>query len=161
MMGNTYVHYGSSKFQNEKFKSIKNELYFTKPSGGLWASPIDAKFGWKDWNECSSFAECSEENCFQFRLDADAKVLDIYSEKDLDGLPVKGLDGLPALDGLHSFLDFEELLRQGYDAIELHLSQEKPVNTFGLHGLRYRLYGWDCDSILVMNPDVIEPTLEK
>ncbi|MFR3519297.1 MAG: hypothetical protein ACLTT4_12785 [Coprobacillus cateniformis] len=43
-------------------------------------------------------------------------------------------------------LDFEELKRQ-YDAIEVNISND--------YGLYWKLYGWDCDSILVMNSDVV------
>ena len=40
-----------------------------------------------------------------------------------------------------------------YDAIELHLSDE--VTDDYLESLYFKLYGWDCDSILIMNPDII------
>lgn len=46
------------------------------------------------------------------------------------------------------YLDFEKLRELGIDAIELHLI-ENPE-------LYWTLYTWDCDSVLVMNPDVIE-----
>ena len=44
-------------------------------------------------------------------------------------------------------IDFESLSKS-YDAIELHLSDSED-------NLYMMLYGWDCDSILIMNPDVI------
>ena len=37
-----YIHYGCTSFDKLKFQEIK---------GGLWASPIDAEYGWKDWCE--------------------------------------------------------------------------------------------------------------
>ena len=43
-------------------------------------------------------------------------------------------------------LDFEKLAQE-YDAIEVLIS--------GDPGLYYELYGWDCDSILIMNPEII------
>ena len=47
-----------------------------------------------------------------------------------------------------SFLpDFEKLLSDGVDAIELFISDDRE--------LYWSLYGWDCDSILIMNPDVV------
>ena len=44
--------------------------------------------------------------------------------------------------------DFEKMLADGWDAIELHLSE--------CGELYWALYGWDCDCILVMNPDIVE-----
>ena len=41
-----------------------------------------------------------------------------------------------------------------YDAIELHLSEEV-VDDY-LESLYFKLYGWDCDSILIMNKDIIK-----
>ena len=51
-------------------------------------------------------------------------------------------------------LDFE-LLTYEYDAIELHLSEDNSRGDF-MECLYWVLYGWDCDSILIMNPDVVE-----
>jgi len=45
------------------------------------------------------------------------------------------------------YLDFNKL-KEEYDAIEVFISSDSRL---------YRaLYGWDCDSILIMNKDVIE-----
>lgn len=51
------------------------------------------------------------------------------------------------------YLDFEELRKQGVDAIELHLSEYCE--------LYYILYTWDCDSILIMNKYIIESEGDK
>ena len=44
-------------------------------------------------------------------------------------------------------LDFEKLSKE-YDAIEVFISKDEQ--------LYWDLYGWDCDSILIMNSDIIE-----
>ena len=46
-MSKTYIHYGHSSFDRESFNHIKRHGISTKPSGGLWGSPIKAKYGWK------------------------------------------------------------------------------------------------------------------
>ena len=43
--------------------------------------------------------------------------------------------------------DFEAILRQGYDAMEIHISE--------CPSLYSAMYGWDVDSILIMNPDIV------
>lgn len=142
MMKTRYIHYGSTTFDPERFREVKNEDYRPKPSGGFWGSPVGAGFGWKDWCDRENYMDCTEENSFTFTIKDDAHVLHIRSGANLGGLPmIKEEYG-------KIYLDFEKLRELGVDAIELHLS-ENPE-------LYYTLYTWDCGSIRIMNPDVIE-----
>lgn len=127
----------------KKFKEISNRDYMTKPEGGLWASDEAAEYGWKLWNEDNKFAECKEKNSFRFELSSTANVLHIRSIEDLEELPK-----LEAFLSDSVCLDFEKLKASGIDAIELHFSED--------WRLYWALYGWDCDSILIMNPDVVQ-----
>lgn len=141
-----FVHYGSKKFKEDLFEPIKNR-YWVKPDGGLWASSVNAKYGWKDWNKDSGFRECKEENSFKFKLKANAKVCIINNVKDLELLPIQ--NQTPSLCRKPiSFLDFEKLITIGYDAMLVNLSND--------YELYWTLYGWDCDSLLVFNKDSIE-----
>lgn len=144
-----YIHYGHTEFRRDLFCPIQNRQMFSKPWGGLWASPVDAKFGWIEWCEENHFREYSVSNCFEFTLSDEAKVLHIYSVDQLVDLPRTD-------ETLANWvcLDFEQLLADGWDAVELHLSDENRSGGF-MDGLYWSLYGWDCDSILVMNPEVV------
>lgn len=119
---------------------LKNRT-LPKPFGGLWASRVNAKWGWKDWCESEEFRECNKNNSFSFVISDVAKILQINSVKDIENLP------LISKNSSWICLDFEELSRD-YDAIEVNISEDEM--------LYWNLYGWDCDSILVMNPDVIQ-----
>lgn len=143
-MQKTYIHYGYEPFDRDLIQPIRNRDYFTKPWGGFWASPVDAEFGWKQWCEREQFALDRFVHSFTFTLSPEAKVLTIGSTLDLHGLPRGDTLGL---DMGMVCLDFEELLRQGYDAVELELSRDWE--------LYWELYGWDCDSIVILNPDII------
>ena len=152
-MGTEYIHYGSAKFEMGKFLPVKNaEFGFTKPErGGLLASPVGAKYGWKEWNEDNHFTHCDEAISFRFSLKPSARVLHLRCAGDLDKVP--------ELDTkLHtsSFKPDFEALSKTYDAIELHLSDE-PASAAWERSLYWALYGWDCDSILVLHGDVIVP----
>jgi len=52
------IHYGSTSFDPKKFNPVLNS--YIKPTGGLWTSPIDSEFGWKDWCTAEDFRECNE-----------------------------------------------------------------------------------------------------
>lgn len=137
-----YIHYGHKAFNEKLFMEIKN-YGFAKPKGGLWASAINAKFGWKDWCKDEHFRDCTKDNSFKFKLKDGTRVLKIDNAEMLKTLPVIELP--------YNFswitLDFEKL-KEEYDVIEVLISED--------HQLYWDLYGWDCDSLLVMNKDVIE-----
>ena len=80
------IHYGSDKFIPEKVLPVKNDSCVKpKKDGGLWTSPIDSKWGWKDWNDCEQFRDCDEQNSFTVCLKADAKIFVIKCS--LNALP--------------------------------------------------------------------------
>ena len=150
-----YIHYGADKFDRNKFLRIVNQDHdWTKPKqGGIWASSIDAKFGWKQWCESEDFYTERLQKSFQFCLLSNAKVCHIRNYKDLYKLPElsnKILD-IP-IKSIYYRIDFEKASKV-YDAIELHLSED--IYTDYQNSLYFKLYAWDCDSILIMNPDII------
>ena len=153
MSSKKYIHYGHAEFRPELFREIKNRYEFVKPSGGLWASAVDAPYGWKQWCMDQDFYVHRLQDNFTFELSENSKILHIRSVEDLESLPKQEN---VVINPPWVSLDFEKLLADGWDAVELHLSEEN-LDTLGwFDGLYYALYGWDCDSILIMNPDVVE-----
>lgn len=152
-----YIHWGHRNFDKNQFRKIENEKEWVKPIGGLWASPVDAKYGWKDWNDDNEFKHYQEDCFFKFILSNDAKVLHLYHANDLKDLPKQD-----SRIKSYECLDFETL-SETYDAIELHLSEDK-ANEYDYrnnHTLYWALYGWDCDSIIITNPDIVIPEIPK
>lgn len=97
----------------------------------------------KNWCEAEEFGLDRLDRHFLFTLKAGAKVLELNHEDQLDNLPK--LEPYNKHDHYDSCnLDFEKLSSE-YDAIE--------VTDIGR--LYWPLYGWDCNSILVMNPDIV------
>ena len=141
-----YIHYGATRFIEEYWEPIQNQNWI-KPHGGLWASAVDAQYGWKDWNENSDYQACDEMNSFKFKLKPEAKLLVIDSVNALKRLHKLQYTVTTLVRDVY-FLNFERLLEDGYDAIDFQLSKDRE--------LYWSMYGWDCDSILVMNKDVIE-----
>ena len=54
------------------------------------------------------------------------------------------------------YIDFEKCFDQGIDAIELKVFSYWDNADQSI--LYWKLYGWDCDCILILNPDCIERT---
>ena len=140
-----YIHFGHNSFDKNKFKPIKNLNYISKPSGGLWASRLDSKYGWEKWAKNNEIDFCDLTKSFQFKISNSAKILTIDNVNKLKKLPLIKKD-LSKEIGLSNQIDFEKLAMK-YDAIEVLISKDEE--------LYFALYGWDCDSILVLNPNVI------
>lgn len=145
-----YIHYGADKYEPGKFKPIVNCNYdWTKPrSGGLWASPVDAEWGWKQWCSSEDFETERLVSSFTFTLSPEARVCHVRTINDLRKLPKRQ----HMINSMYYLIDFEKAMQE-YDAIELHLSEDIGDSWEG--SLYFKLYGWDCDSILIMNPEVI------
>lgn len=148
------IHWGSKKFDTKRFKKVENK-FFNKPEGGLWTSPIDSDYGWERWCEDNDFrTEYFEDptNNFLIQLKPSARIYTINSLEDLNQLHNKFMQNVTS-DPIRcfTFLDFEKISKY-YDAIFLteHGQWETRLST-------PNLYGWDCESVLILNKNVVLP----
>ena len=139
------IHYGSSSFDPSKFKPIKDSEGFmgVKPRGGLWASPVNAEYGWVDWCKDNDYANGSLLESFELTVVGNILVID--SKENLDLLP--WVDN----DRFNCFISFETLVKAGYDAIHLTGRGEDETR----YCFPKSLSGWDCESVLVLNKSSI------
>lgn len=144
-----YVHYGSNHFLRDYFLPITNNVSCTdKPLGGLWASPTnDVDIGWETWCRLEGFKIDSLDKCFFFTLKDNARILTLSTPDDL-------VDAGISLNCFFDGIDFEEL-KKHYDAIQVYIQRGDTYN----NNLRHFLMDWDVDSLLVMNPNVIEEVI--
>lgn len=150
----TYIHYGNIHFDPTIRFPMKNKEHpWVKPNGGLWASRVNASFGWKDWCKSENFRDCDKAVSFLFQIKDESKVYRISTLEDLKKLP--SLYQEYELDPLTNYyIDFEKCLSMGIDALELCWYGEEWENVSN-GDLHFKLYGWDCDCILVLNPDAV------
>ena len=143
-----YVHYGSSHFDKHIFQKAKNPEFGIKPEYGLWGSPVNSEYGWKHWCEENGFRECSDENCFYFRIRG-WQVYEIESKEDLSILPHTENDkGYKKLYPNVAFLDYEAIGSNSYPYSALDIS---------IKDLGEYLPGYDCDCIFVLDDyDLVE-----
>ena len=145
----TCIHYGSNFYDPLKFKEIGyNHPMKTKPSGGLWGTWNGAEYGWQQWCIDNEFKEERLSLSFLFYLAPETRILELSDIEDLDMIPT--LEYREFHIGLYPttiHIDWFELMKT-YDVVKLNYSNNE--------NLWYRvLYGWDCDSVLVMNKDVL------
>lgn len=148
-----YIHYGSDTFKPELVTKKKNNHSnaIPKPDFGLWASPVETSYGWKDF----SMEGRNYSKSFKFILNEYAKVLTIRSENDI--LPY--IEKNPLLPNIFSHrankttmfdtINFDRIINDGYNAIELVITDD-----WSMHGGVFN--SWDCDCIVIFNPDIIK-----
>ena len=58
---------------------------------------------------------------------------------------------------MNSDIDFEELAKE-YDGIMVWMYRSKDIDEEArmFDGMYYRMYGWDVDTLVVFNQDIIE-----
>lgn len=145
-----YKHYfkaPNDSFDKSKVSKITNRLHFTKPAGGFWGARADED-SFYEWDpEYVSESWCLT-NPFYFKIKPGSNILPIRDKCDLEYLPKINGTAFSSHDEIH--LDFERLALI-HDAIELRCIDK----------LYYELYGWDCNSILILNRDIIIPCNEE
>ena len=156
-MSRVYRHYGCEMFSHGLFAAIENEPHFCKPRGGLWGSPLreDGNTGWSEWCRDEKFHVDRLEKFFDFSLREDSRITVVHTLHDLKILvrkytrPIE--DPIFPSTWTTRYLDFV-LMSQDFDAIELTESGqwETRLSTPSL-------YGWDCESVLVLTPAVVVP----
>lgn len=147
-----WITYGSDAFDPSRFKvpqpcnSVAN-----KPLNGLWACPLNSRYGWEAWCREEGFKTARLNSSFTFKLKPDAKIY-----------VIDNLDDLINISTYHYFsewlIDVNRLLSEGYDgiyatenAIKLRDCYKTPRGT--VEGLGC----WDAESICIFNPNVIIP----
>ncbi len=149
----TLIHYGSARFSNSKWEVIQNKGSI-KPLGGLWTSPINSTHSWKHWCHRERFRRCRKHESFTLSLKENARIYIIDSCLDIDKMPVlkQGEDWF-ILSKIMCRPDFEELSKN-YDAIWLTERGERTTR-YPYLGDRLSFYGWDCETVLILNKEVI------
>lgn len=154
-----FRHYGSSKFDRDLFIPVTNMLLHNKPLGGLWACPTkDVDATWYEWSITQDFKTEKLDKHFDFTIKDNAKILVINDVEQLTDLPrtkiPEDLECVISSFSSNEDIDFETLAKE-YDGMLVYIYRSKEAPEL-FSGIFYKLYGWDVDSLLVFNPDIIE-----
>lgn len=150
-------HYTEDSEWNLKKIEIKNGNIRIKPYGGIWASPVDSKYGWDRWCKEEDFRDIDKLVKVEMEIEIleDKNLIIIDSKKDLNKLiwtPLPIVKDLAEKLGLvppfgMEIIDFVAMKDKGIDAIWL---TEKGQWDTRLCYPR-NLYGWDCECILILS----------
>lgn len=148
------IHYGAKSFDPLKFNRVKNRPSRSKPYNGtgFWASPVDSELGWI--NYCELHATFIDKGIyFNFNYSGNTYVID-----DMDSLlSMPWVHGsLGSVETM--FVDYESMDRDGIDGVFLSFKGMKETILYDFSSgqeLDQSTEDWDCESILILNPDCI------
>lgn len=156
----TYITYG---FVIEDINKIVTNLEesINKPKKALWGSPVDAEFGWRDWCEGEQWIPRNGRDyedfedyftkSFKWTLKEGSKILTINKVEDLNGIYRAGL--MRPNQYRSVALDFYRILDAGYSAVEL---TDGCIGHMFVNSLESSFNSWDCESIVVLDPNKVE-----
>lgn len=156
-----WIHIGSREINSNEFDSVRNVPLFPKPTGGLWASPLTLSSPYRsDWHKlCMNlWGKSRKKHSVLFEFKKNAKIFVIDSQGDLIQLIEEvGKAHDPLAEQLpfrrYCNIDFENA-QNSYDVIYLTARGQYQTRN-PLLKEEYNLYGWDCESCLILNMDVI------
>jgi hypothetical protein len=145
--GMEFIHYGHDHFDKDLFTYVNNtDTIVGKPKGGLWSSPVNAEYGWKDFiSEGESWREEYLTKSFRFRLNEKANILSVNTLEELERLPTLNDNRFGKV------IDYEKLVDNGYDALLINMS-----NDYRNFHYDTRTMAYDVDTLLVFNPEMVE-----
>lgn len=142
-----FIYYGNDNFDPGQFCPVIN--YWNKPRGGLWLSPKNSAAGWVQWCKQNDFQRSDFKKSFCAKVRPGFDILIIDSPNDMRKLPVIGND-------YDTCIDFQGLLQTGTSGVYLTEKGLYSTHLIGIEGLSVGLYGWDCESLLLLTPDCVE-----
>lgn len=150
------IHYSKDPEFTIKPITIKNGALPIKPYGGIWASPEGSKNGWREWCQAEQFDDLEKKHKVILEIDMKNFIT---------------IDNISDLDKLHWYnivvgieieaIDFEKIKKEGIDGILLteHGQATTRFSRF-TSDKRRDLYGWDCESVLIMNERCIKEVIK-
>lgn len=152
----SYIHYGNLTFDRDRFDEPDVLVYCNKPKGGFWASHCKAENSWKKWCKDNEYhRQCDDRVSFYFHISPDANIISIASLEDCKKLPMRltGYGFGRQEPRQMEAINYKECMERGIDAIEYKYDEAKKSEDF--EAIDDVMKQWDCDSILILNPDII------
>ena len=159
-----YVKYWNTNYESFDSNEIQiilgnPEFQWGKPDLGFWGSPKNASYGWKEWCSDNFFDNYDWDNPIFFRLKSNSTILRIdiedLNEDVLGKYVILDEKMYRAIQRKRYSLDYNKIVEDGIDAVELMDSRIGHL-FFNDNAYEQIFYTWDCESIVVLNKDVLE-----
>jgi hypothetical protein len=153
---------GKSSLAKDQFKPIQNIKDFVKPKGGLWTSPytLNSQYysAWHEWCSHEDFNSGLSKDSVVVELKENVRYFVIDSQQCLkDFIDIVGeCESEFSKTTGYKFAVYPnwEIAATIFDVV--YLTQKGAWDThIPFENREYNLYGWDCETVLVLNYDCI------
>jgi len=146
----TYLKYGVSFDPSKIVIDLNNEYNgcLFKPDKGFWGSPVDARYGWKEWCENEEFGDYVFKKPVYWTLTS-GKILQVNWD-EVKNKETSNLTKYIKLGDHCSYivLDWDKMLKDGIVAVQL---MDGCIGHCFKYDLETHFYAWDCESIVVLD----------
>lgn len=149
------IHHGSNTFEERLWNPVtdKKRYGFSKCYGGLWASPVGAAFGWREWSfKEGCWKKYGEPASFQFNFTG--KLFILNSRRAFYRLPWENVAMIPGNEIF--FPQWEALIAQGYEGIYLGPTALQAVSDASSNSLLFNFHTWDVETVWVWDKSKIQ-----
>lgn len=153
----TYLRKEAGSFDSKMiFTMLTPVKHINKPESAFWGSPLNAEFGWKDWCEAEEYGDLEGDKVI-WTLQEGSKILRII-RKEVEDMKTSSLLKYYIKEKTvfstraeyeDFYLNFPELARQNYAAVEL---MNASIGHSFTNRLELSFNAWDCQSIVVLDP---------
>lgn len=129
----------------------KHNGFLFKPDKGFWGSPVDARYGWKEWCENEEFGNYDFNKPVYWTL-TNGKILQVNWD-EVENKETSNLTKYikPMMIGdyhAYDILDWNKMLEDGIVAVQL---MDGCIGHCFKNRLEVKFNGWDCESIVVLD----------
>jgi len=150
----TYIHWGTDKFEKERFRPVSCNPYLNKPVGGFWCCE-EQELQWNEWSiENLEIKKMNLDKCVKFTLKSDSNILLIDSletvQKLSESYPMQARPMIMDFflqvkeTRISNFIDWKRIAKQ-YDAIAFQ----------NFYRYSRECDGIDLNSVCICNPDTM------
>ena len=152
---------GIDYFDKQFFKPVQNEG--RKVEGCLWTSPVKSEYSWIDYIRSCEIRNYAKNEYYELCFKQGTRIAMIENYNDLLNMPYYDEEKYCHIQS--RYIDFEKLatvcdcLWVTTDGLLLASYPERTLGTAFLqrepHIIEFNLYGWDCETVLIFNPDCV------
>lgn len=151
-----YITYNNKdiEFNKDLIKTSLKTNYINKPTEAFWGSPENAEYGWKEWCESEEFGDYDFDNPIRWKLKDGSKIytISLKSVTTING--INKLSRYIISNELESmiYLNYRQMRNNNIAAVEL---LDARVGHLFRNRIEISFNGWDCESIVVLDPSKI------